>query len=274
MNVVIVARDKFSPLPATLNALKPWLLDGDTVTVVDSGYPPTLLAECGSILPDLEVVNVVRFAGTNLALNEFVRQTTPSAGYVQLENDTIVSQGAVSSCRRAVASNRSEIVTTRVLEIDGNVHFAPTRAELEELADGTLRVALNRGRENSTEALVVRHPKIFERHIFALSASAVSRLGRYDEEMYCRTDIDLSIAAFRANTLVTLADADVTFNNRYDITIDREFADYRWNIERVAAAHRRLIHKWNISSYKNTIDHAYDIRAEVLGDVLPRKAVE
>lgn len=92
--------------------------------------------------------------------------------------------------------------------------------------------------------------------------NAARRLGPLDQLMYCRTDIDLSLACHHATLAIGIpAKAAVLFVRAPALNIDRDFFDYRWNLDRVRFAHDRLIHKWSLVGYKTTIDHAHQMRS-------------
>lgn len=267
LSIALIARDKLSTAPLSLASIcSDFLPQNTSILVCDPGYPPEILQllheVSGRNSHRVEFLQVPTFANTNQAWNSFVSSQINSEFLMCLENDVEVRPGTVSACLDALRQSEFDVVVPVVYESDGiTVHFNPPASRLVRIEDGGIRTELDRGRVTSTFTAGSRQIAHLERHCFMINRAAARKLGELDEQMYCRTDLDLSLACFAAPLKIgILTNASVVFHRAPDLAIDRAFFDYRWNLERVRFAHDRVIAKWNLVGYKRTIDHAHEIR--------------
>lgn len=179
-----------------------------------------------------------------------------------VENDVLVRPPTISHLIAAL-QNGSDIAVGAILESDeATVHFMPARSQIIDLPGGGARLDLDRGRQSGAN----QRPDgpyaidIFERHAFLMRSDTASSLGDLDELMFCRTDLDLSLACHSAGARISLIpQAQAVLDSGLELC-DRDFYSFRWDLHRVRKANERLISKWGLVGYKRTINHAYDAR--------------
>ena len=266
ISVGLIARDKFSPAVRAVQSLVGQVTELDEIVVLDSGYPKTTLGAiqsyCTEARISLRIQATGRFANTNRAWNRFV--SAANAKYVFcLENDVVLSPGSLTACVASIKQGFCDVAVPIVYEGDSAaMHFDPPVSRIEELPDGVHSTLKRRCKPNADRIGKSRLVSHLERHCYGMRRECAETLGPLDEKMYCRTDIDLSLACFRRALRIAVIDEAVArFYRQPELSVDREFFDYRWNLERVAFANQRLITKWNLVSYKTTINHAHRIRA-------------
>lgn len=263
--IALIARDRYSTARAAVASACTATLSDTTVVLADAGYPADELAAIGEVVAGagltLEVLDVGRFATTNHAWNEVLRATSAER-ILYLENDVVLAPNALQGLLDAVDGLGADVAVAAIYEADGrSVHFLPTVSRIERLAGAGQRVHLDRGR------IADRHPgpdpyrvHVFERHAFVMRRASAAAVGDLDELMFCRTDLDMSLACRACDlTVVVVPEARACLQDTL-AAVDRSFYDYRWDIHRVQRSNDRLICKWQLTGYKRTIDHAYSAR--------------
>jgi GT2 family glycosyltransferase len=265
LSVALIPRDKYSTAERVLKPLIEELPSATEVVVFDNGYPRPVrdalevLAESGAA--PARFVSMPRFANVNAVWNRFVASTSAET-LVCLENDVIPRQGCIAGVVDALGRGLADVVVPVIYEEDGeNLHFDPPRSEITE-CDGGLRSELVRRPKAGFESPKTDRPIAhLERHCFAMSAEAAQRLGPLDEEMYCRTDIDMSLACRAAGLSIGIAvNSEAVLQREIELSVDRDLFDFRWRLDRVADANARVIEKWSLVGYKTTINHAHRLR--------------
>jgi hypothetical protein len=224
LSIGVIARDKFSGASTALAAALADLPPNSEVVVLDAGYPAELadrLRELGGGRVRWQATE--RHANTNLAWNQFVA-TTRSQHLMCVENDVELRPGATAELMAMLASGYCDVAVPVVHEDEvGNPHFDPAPT-------GVRRIVTQ-----------------LERHCFAMSRATALRLGELDEQMWCRTDLDLGLTLqLHGLTVGVTPNAAVVFRRHQDLAVDRDFYDRRWDLARVAAANERVRAKWRI----------------------------
>jgi hypothetical protein len=267
LSIALIARDKFSGAPRALRSVCEDLPPHGEIVVFDSGCPAVVRKEMSAIAAGCDAAvrweQTERFANTNAVWNQFVSGSRGQ--YLMcLENDVALLPGCSAELLTMAASGYCDVAVPVVHEGEmGVAHFDPVVSELVDLGGGNVRSELlRRPKGDAVSPGIRRHAAHLERHCFLMSRESALRLGTLDELMYCRTDLDISLACRAAGLIIGITPrADVVFRRLPELEIDREFFDHRWNLERVASANARLIKKWKLVGYKTTINHAYRIRA-------------
>lgn len=270
LGIVFLARDRFSTAEFSLQAV---LSDAASsgakshVYLADPGYSAENMKCLREVAQANEAeatfIDVGKYANTNHAWNEVYRNIAEDR-VLCLENDVNVLPGCLDALLHLMASERKyQIFAPAVYEPDGATpHFRPTVASIDQLKGGGIRVALDRGRSEKGDAEGATRPiGIFERHCFLMSRASALALGDWDELMFCRTDLDLSLSCHAANLHVALVEsAAVQLSGEALKREDVDFYDYRWNEHRVTRSNERLIAKWHLIGYKRTVNHVKDSR--------------
>lgn len=270
--VAFIARDRFSTAPASLASLFSQVGQSATVYIADAGYPTWLreeLEQAASVVGlSARFLNVGLHATTNHSWNQVVRESSASC-LLYLENDVLLEAGCIDRLMSALELGHGDIAAASVYEADRRtVHFSPVLTEIRSLPGGGYRVILDRGRSAGHRKRVpqaVRPISIFERHCFALTRHAAQALGDLDELMFCRTDLDLSLACHQTGLTVAFVPGARSYLDPNIDEIDSAFYDYRWDLHRVQWANERLVAKWGLVGYKNSIDHAHHARTQSFG---------
>lgn len=224
LSVALIARDKFSGAPTALAAVLADLPPNSEVVVLDPGYPADLADELRGLGGRrIRWQATERYANTNLVWNQFVAGTD-SRHLMCVENDTELRPGATAELMAMLASGYCDVAVPVVHEDRvGNPHFDPAPT-------GVRRVVTQ-----------------LERHCFATTRATASRLGALDEQMLCRTDLDLGLTLqLHGLTVGVTPHAEAVFRRHQDPAVDREFFEHRWDLGRVASAYERLRAKWRI----------------------------
>lgn len=224
LSVGLVARDKFSGAPTALAAALADLPPNSEIVVFDAGYPAELADRLRAQGGDrVRWQATQRHANTNLVWNQFVA-TTHSRHLMCVENDVELRPGATAELLAMLASGYCDVAVPVVHEDRvGNPHFDPAPTGV---------------RRTVTQ---------LERHCFAATRATALRLGALDEQMLCRTDLDLGLTLqLHGLTVGVTPYAEAVFRRDQDPAVDREFFEHRWDLARVAAANERVRAKWRI----------------------------
>ena len=224
LSIGLIARDKFSGAPTALVAALADLPPNSEIVLFDAGYPAELadrLRELGGDRVRWQATQ--RFANTNLVWNQFVA-TTRSRYLLCVENDIELRPGATAELIAMIASGYCDVASPVVHEDEvGYPHFDPAPT-------GVRRIV----------------PQL-ERHCFAVSRATALRLGALDEQMLCRTDLDLGLTLQLHGLKVGVTPhAAAVFRRDQDPAVDREFYQHRWDLAHVTAANERVWAKWRI----------------------------
>lgn len=267
LSIGIIARDKFSLAASAVKSLVGELPSNSIIYLFDAGYPKPILDEVADLAASFDlpliIVKTARFANTNHVWNQFV-SIADSEYLMQLENDVTIGHDCIQNSLACLKDGRCDVAVPIVYENTkteiGIPHFNPIKSDIRDLPDGGRVSILDRGRADIPPPAVPRLVKHLERHCFFMTTTSARRLGSLDEQMYCRTDYDMSIQCHAADLILKISNGSVTFFQCPDMKFDRDFFGYRWNIERVAFANARLISKWRLQGFKTTITHAFDAR--------------
>ena len=122
-----------------------------------------------------------------------------------VENDVELRPGATAELMAMLASGYCDVAVPVVHEDEvGNPHFDPAPT-------GVRRIVTQ-----------------LERHCFAMSRATALRLGALDEQMWCRTDLDLGLTLqLYGLTVGVTPNATAVFRRRQE-AVDRDFYDRRW----------------------------------------------
>jgi len=270
LGIIFLARDRYSTAEFSLQAV---LSDAARsgakphVYIADPGYSAEHVSSLHDIAlandADATFIDVGKYATTNHAWNEVYRGIAEER-VLCLENDVNMQPGCLGILLPLIASEKKyQIFAPAVYEPDGvTPHFRPTVASIDRLAGSGTRVELDRGRSEKGDSEGVTRPiDIFERHCFLMSRASALAIGDWDELMFCRTDLDLSLACHAAGLHAALVEAaTVQLSGEGLEQEDVAFYDYRWNEHRVMRSNERLIAKWQLIGYKRTVNHVKDSR--------------
>jgi hypothetical protein len=224
LSIGLIARDKFSGAPTALAAALADLPPNSEIVVFDAGYPAAVAERLHEFGGDrIRWQATERHANTNVVWNQFV--ATNQAEYLLcVENDVELRPGATAELVAMLASGYCDVAVPVVHEDEvGNPHFDPAPTGVRR---------------------IVTH---LERHCFAMSRATAGRLGELDEQMWCRTDLDLGLTLQLLGLAVGVTpNATAVFRRHQDPAVDRDFYDRRWDLARVAAANERVRAKWLI----------------------------
>lgn len=264
LSVAFIPRDKYSKSPDSLKSLLDELPVPSQVVIFDTGYPRHVMDQLLITVHKLrsqhivEIVDVGKFINTNKLWNMFV-EMAKSDRMMCLENDVVLISGCIDNILNALDSDMGDIIVPTVYEESfGNPHFNPSVSEIIRIKDGMLRSFLDRGRHDEVPLSDGRIIKHLERHCFFIKRSTAEILGKFDEEMHCRTDIDISLSAFKLDLSIYMPErCYVIFHSKPSATIDSEIFLKRWDAELVRLSQERLIEKHKLYRFKNSIDHVH-----------------
>jgi hypothetical protein len=264
-DVGLVARDKFSELPVAVSALLEDLPEDVTVHVVDCGYPEDLIAQAQARAARhgaaLEIVGVPKFANTNVAWNALVAATSGDV-LVCVESDVSVQPGCVAGLIAAVESGEFDVVTPTVCE--GNlehIHFDPPVSVFLDVEDGIVSELVRRPKVDHPRVAGTRRVAHVEKHTYAMSRVTARRLGKLDEQMHCRTDLDLSLTCRSRNLSIgIIPECRVVFRKAPSMPVDASLFAHRWDVPDAHRANERLVAKWGLRSYKSSVEFVHEMR--------------
>lgn len=233
-------------------------------------YRRALLAELGE--HPAEIVQrdepLLPAEAKNLVLD---RVHTPYVALV--ENDVLFTpgwlEGLVAACERAPADVAAPVI------FDGRErkeHFDKHLGRIEEAADGRLVVRPMEGHRNEQGRRFVH---FVEQHCLVFRTSTFDRIGRFDEDLNTRDEVDLSVALWRAGCQVVLEPSvGVHYVPPSWRPADDElpFYRHRWDLERAASSRSRIRRRWNLVDtpgdlgfvrYRNLIARLPEVRAEL-----------
>lgn len=266
LSIALIARDKYSHSIESLTSILNSVDKSSTIYIFDSGYPKSIKDEILRITylseNNVVIVPIGIYANTNVVWNLFIESVKETEYVMCVENDVVVGINCISEIIDFLDQKRFDIAVPIVYEdVFSNIHFNPVVSEITRRSDGKIESFLDRGRTIDSNIVGSRRVSHLERHCFAMSYDTALRLGKLDEEMWDRTDYDMSITCFVNDISIGIPERGyVIFKPDASLNIDHGFMDNRWNIGKVRRANERLIRKWNLHGFKTTIDHAYAIR--------------
>ena len=270
LGIALIARDKFSHAVESLMSIINTVDDSAMVYVFDSGYPVHIKEELSRIIKksnkEVSITPTSKYANTNTVWNQFVKGAESCEYLMCVENDVILGSDCINGIMDSLTQKKNNVFVPIVYEtVFSNPHFNPTISKISRRDDGKIESMLDRGRED--KILGGRQINHLERHCFAMSMETAMSLGQLDEQMWDRTDYDMSISCFVKEITIEIQKTGyVIFKPDPYLLIDRDFMDYRWNIDQVQKANDWLIEKWKLHGFKTTINHAHTIREMINQD--------
>lgn len=265
LSVGVLARDKLSSAPQTVARVLAALRAAE-VLVVDIDYPRSVKARVAA-LPSAERVRWVpapRHANTNVAFNRAVAAASRQHLLV-IENDVSVTADSVEQLLKAATAGY-DIAVPVILETDGAPHFDPPVSRIEQDDDGVRSHLIRRPAPGEPPVQELRRIAHLEKHCFLIRLDSARKLGPLDEEMHCRTDLDMSMHCWRADIrIASCPDARVAFSRELDVALDAELFRHRWDLAATEAANRRLVEKWKLADYTSSVRFAQKMQDYLTG---------
>lgn len=271
----LIARDKVSHGPVTLATALAQAPENAHLHVIDVGYAGDIRAEMDRVAAGfpgrVAWVPAPRFANTNQQWNRFV-ESADAPFLLALENDVRLEPGCIDGLLAALAGGSWDVVLPVIHEATlGNVHYQPVVSEFVQHPDGRL------------ESRVVRRPKPgyprpepvpnrvvhMEKHCFLTTSANARTLGPLDEQMHCRTDIDISLMCHARGLQIGVVPTCHAVFQKAPAHADAELFGHRWDIECAVAANARLAAKWNLANYKPSIGFVTEMRQLLEQDERP-----
>lgn len=261
VDVIIPAREKLATLPKCLDAILESTRRDVRILVVDVGYPGAMIEDLHKrsrqqpillIRPD-EPGPVLANAAFNLA---FARSDANLVCVI--ENDVLAHAGCVDALADALERGPWDLASPVIWDQRADkIHFDPPLSHIT-VTDGRHRMRLVR-RPKPDHPRVRGERRIWhlEKHSFAGTRTALNRLYPFDEMATTRTDIDLSLSAFKSGLRIGLVPtAEVDFIAPPISALDAEFFAYRWDLDRARRANNHIVSKWHLIDEKGYLHFA------------------
>ena len=199
LSIGIIARDKFSTVPSTLESLYENLPSNiiTEILIFDSGYPTSIIDKIKNIkernrIVKLKIINIAKFSNTNYVWNKFVSIT--NSNYLMcIENDVFITPHCIEYCINAITRKFCEVAVPVVFEGTlGKPHFDPVVSEITgSKRKGFYSKLVRRPKNGLYSPKTDRKVAHLERHCFLMSKESAHKLGKLDELMYCRYEFCL-----------------------------------------------------------------------------------
>jgi len=255
----LIVRDKFSTGPLAAAALADELPQGSELVLVDPGYPEELLEKIESVATgrglNLRRVPSALSDSTNRSWNLFVEASSRPT-LLAVENDVTLQPGGIHRLLAALDCGEFDIVVPVIYENNAaTIHFDPPISRIEELPDGTRRSGLvRRPKPGYSRVAEVRRISHLEKHCFAMARRTADLLGPIDENMHCRTDIDLSLLCHVVGVRIGIVpEAGAVLHTALAVDVDEAAFRARWDLDAARRANARLVAKWNLVDYQSSV---------------------
>jgi GT2 family glycosyltransferase len=244
------ARERFLMAGESLASLYEHTMLPFELLVVDAATPERYLREMHEVLDRHDNWRMLRSdhyllpaAAKNLILRE-VR-----SDYVcLLENDTLFTDGWLEALVDACETFPADVAAPAIREGHGEEeHFDAHLGTLVQTEDGLwdikpLKRARNAVPERERVQFVEQHCLLFRRSVF-------DRIGRYDEELNTRDEVDLSLALHHAGATVVLEPRSIVNYVPPSSAPEEDELPYyrmRWDLDRAAASRERIKQRWSL----------------------------
>jgi len=271
LSIALLARDKMSPVPSAVEMLLD-VYPGAEVLVVDIGHPESIRSAIDAAVAAADagervrVIEAARFANTNAAWNAAMTAATGSY-LMTVENDVAVGPGVAEELI-GVVSRGYDVAVPRILEQDGSLHFDPVVSRIDEVEGGVHSKLVRRPEDGQPPLDGDRRIAHLEKHCFLTSMETARRLAPFDEQMHCRTDIDVSMQCRARDLRIGFTpDAQVSFSRNLDVAVDRDLFAHRWDTQATEFANRRLVEKWHLVDYRSSVAFALKMQAHLAASV-------
>ncbi|MCZ7525869.1 MAG: glycosyltransferase [Acidimicrobiia bacterium] len=278
ITIGFLPRERFVLAAESLASLLEHTPEPFRLVVVDAAMPSRYRREMEAVLggrPDVEWVSADRPLLPAESKNLVVERA--DTDYVCLvENDVLFTDGWLRRLVAACEELPADVATPVIREGRGEKeHFDKLlgRIVTSETTPGKLEIQRWRGLRNDVDGrtrvdLVEQHCLLFRREVF-------DRIGRYDEELNTRDEIDLSLALWSAGFTVVLEPASVVNYVPPSTRPEEDELDFylnRWDLDRARRSRERIRDRWNLVEtpgdlgfvlYRNLIPTLPEVRAEL-----------
>lgn len=227
-----------------------------------NGHPAEVITSPGPLLPA---------QSKNLILDRVQTE------YVALvENDVLFTPGWLESLLAACEQEPADVAAPVIFDGRGyKNHFDKHLGEVRPSAShpGKLEIVPLVKERNSAEKRERVH--FVEQHCLLFRTKTFERIGRFDEELNTRDEVDLSMALYDSGCVVVLEPASrihyVPPTSRPE-TDEMPFYTNRWDLERADMSRTRIRDRWNLVDtpgdldfvrYRNLIARLPEIRRDL-----------
>jgi hypothetical protein len=248
------------------------------LVVVDCATPEPYRREMDEVLAgrsDVEIVSTDRPL-LPAASKNLVVERADSDYLCLVENDVLFTEGWLESLLAACEEFPADVAAPVILEGRGDrEHFDKLLGSIVEsdAEPGRLRIRRLPAPRNATfERTKV---DLVEQHCLLFRTGVFEQIGRFDEELNTRDEIDLSVALWRAGlTIVLEPEAVIRYVPPNARVADDEvpFYSQRWDLARAIRSRERIRDRWNLEEtpgdlgfvrYRNLILRLPEVRAEL-----------
>jgi GT2 family glycosyltransferase len=246
--------------------------------VVDAATPPRYLAQMQAVLDQHDnwrMLSSDRHLLPAAAKNLLLAEATGDYLCI-VENDNLFTDGWLDALVAACEEFPADVAAPVIREGRGETeHFDRHLGSLvrRDGAEGSWEIlplegSRNAVRERTRVTFVEQHCLLFRRSVF-------ERIGRFDEELNTRDEIDLSLALHHAGATVVLEPRAVV---NYIPPSERpeedelDFYAMRWDLDRAVASRERIRRRWDLVEtpgdlgfvrYRNLIPTLPAVRADL-----------
>jgi len=244
--------------------------------VVDAATPPRYLAQMQEVLAghdNWRMLSSDRHLLPAAAKNAVLAEATGDYLCI-VENDNLFTDGWLDALVAACEEFPADVACPLIREGRGETeHFDRHLGSLVRAAEGGWEILPLDGPRNAvTERTRVT---FVEQHCLLFRRSVFERIGRFDEELNTRDEIDLSLALHHAGATVVLEPRAVV---NYIPPSERpeedelEFYAMRWDLDRAVASRERIRRRWDLVEtpgdlgfvrYRNLIPTLPAVRADL-----------
>jgi len=288
VTIGFVPRERFSLAAESLQRIFDYTDIPFNLIVVNCNIPTVYWQQMEAVLQGRDNVHVIH-RDHYLLPNQSKNLVIPEAHdefLCLIENDNLVKDGWLSQLIAACEEYPADVAVP--LMIEGpvgarKVHFDDSLGQIRtvetpegpklEVLPRAERKELDRGRGRRTVQFMEQHCLLFRRSVF-------DRIGRYDEALNTRDEIDLSLSLYQAEVRVVFEPkCEIHYIPPYPPRADEiDYFFMKWDLERAAQSRDRLRKKWNLVYVpgeniefvkdRNRIGHLHKIPQE-LGALIP-----
>ena len=262
---VVPAREKLSTVLRCLDALEAHAPDGAPVFLINVGYSEQTLAALRARSACRTELRIIDGGPGPMLANQAVNRAlahVSEATVCVVENDVVVQPGFWAEMAATLEELEADVVSPTILDArSGRIHFDPPVSALTLAADGYRSTLVRRPKPAWPRVAGRRRIQHLEKHCFAASLDALSRLLPFDEQVVTHTDIDMSLACHQAGLRLAMAPAaEVAFHGPPVEDEDLDFFAHRWDLERAERSTKRLLSKWQLHEDHDYLEFVHEMR--------------
>jgi glycosyltransferase involved in cell wall biosynthesis len=278
ITIGVSPRERFAIAAESLESLLAHTGEPFELLYVDAAIPAQYRGQILGMLRDREATELIAVDRPLLpgqSKNLIVDRA--SGDYVCLvENDVLFTDGWLDQLLAACEEFPADVAAPIINEGRATKeHFDQLLGRISDSSKVPGKLEISPLGERRNEATIRHRVDLVEQHCLLFRADVFERIGRFDEELNTRDEIDLSLALWSKGQTVVLEPEAVVHYVPPSAPPEPDELDFymmRWDLDRAIRSRERIREKWNLVEtpgdlgfvrYRNLIPRLHEVRAEL-----------